>query len=613
MKIALHLIASGSEKPADLARCLNSIKDQVDGMYVLITTPLKDKKLREVAESLGAVVEYKPRSFFHKITKDEVKFIKSLGLTPHIKEGDKIFEFDKARNYSMKMVPKEYDWLFWMDTDDVLRGKQLREIAKDADRRGIESVFLNYIYQAEIEDGKIKAILIEHLRERLIKNTGIYEWVAPIHETLIEKKPTRKIDDKRCDVLHLSTKERMLTAIDRNIKALEYLVCFKQGKDPRPNYYLGKAYFDLWLEGHGDQYLDQAQVLFEKYLTGDHQSGWAEERSQCWEYLVEIYRAKGEIDNAIKCAHKAMIEDERFPSIYVNLALCYVQKKEWARAEWWIKQALKMPQPESTLVTTPKDLIARSLEVIYHASLNQSKLDEAFAAAVKLLEIYPDSQEMQERYEFLSKLKEQRDITKIFVQLSRYLEQTNQANKLKPLVLAAPDIIKDNPFYSELELKVNPPRVHNKNEITIYCGPAFSPWSPKSLEDTNNTFVGGSEEAVIYLSEELVKQGYKVTVYADPGDDEGEYNGVTYLPYYKFNTKDQFNIVVSWRRPDLVDQNLNAKKIYIWCHDILNQLDFTPERLSKITKVIVLSPWHRSNIPDIPDNKVLISSNGIRL
>ena len=613
MKIALHLIASGSEKPADLARCLNSIKDQVDGMYVLITTPLKDKKLREVAESLGAVVEYKPRSFFHKITKEEVKFIKSLGLTPHIKEGDKIFEFDKARNYSMKMVPKEYDWLFWMDTDDILRGKQLREIAKDADRRGIESVFLNYIYQAEIEDGKIKAILIEHLRERLIKNTGIYEWVAPIHETLIEKKPTRKIDDKRCDVLHLSTRDRMLTAIDRNIKALEYLVCFKKGKDPRPNYYLGKAYFDLWLEGRGDHYLGQAQVLFERYLNGDNQSGWAEERSQCWEYLVEIYRAKGEIDNAIKCAHHAMIEDERFPSIYVNLALCYVQKKEWARAEWWIKQALKMPQPESTLVTTPKDLIARSLEVIYHASLNQSKLDEAFAAAVKLLEIYPDRKEMKERYEFLSKLKEQRDITKIFVQLSRYLEQTNQANKLKPLVLAAPDIIKNNPFYSELELKVNPPRVHNKNEITIYCGPAFSPWSPKSLEDTNNTFVGGSEEAVIYLSEELVKQGYKVTVYADPGDDEGEYNGVTYLPYYKFNTKDQFNIVVSWRRPDLVDQNLNAKKIYIWCHDILNQLDFTPERLSKITKVIVLSPWHRSNIPDIPDNKVLISSNGIRL
>ena len=71
--------------------------------------------------------------------------------------------------------------------------------------------------------------------------------------------------------------------------------------------------------------------------------------------------------------------------------------------------------------------------------------------------------------------------------------------------------------------------------------------------------------------------------------------------------------MVSWRRPDLVDQNLNAKKIYIWCHDILNQLDFTPERLSKITKVIVLSPWHRSNIPDIPDNKVLISRNGIRL
>ena len=103
------MIASGSEKPADLERCLRSIKDQVDGMYVLITSSLKDKKLREVAESLGAVVEYKPRSFFHKITKEEVKFIKSLGIKPHISEGDKIFEFDKARNYSMSMVPYR-DW-----------------------------------------------------------------------------------------------------------------------------------------------------------------------------------------------------------------------------------------------------------------------------------------------------------------------------------------------------------------------------------------------------------------------------------------------------------------------------------------------------------------------
>lgn len=608
--IALHLITSGSEKISDLNRCLDSVEGQVDKTFILVTTKASKEFISELEKR--AVVEYSPRKFFHTITKKEVKFIKGLGLTPHIKEGDKIFEFDKARNTAMAMVPKDYGWLLWLDADDILRGNKLREIVREAEDTKLDSVFFNYIYQAEIKDGKIKSIAIEHLRERLIRNNGVYEWVAPIHETLIEKRPTRKKDDDRCDVLHLSSRERSLKAVDRNIKALEYLVVFKEGKDPRPIYYLGKAYYDLFLEGKGEHYIDEAKKLFELYLDGEHKSGWAEERSQCFEYLVEIYRSKGQLNNAIKCAHHAMIEDERFPSIYINLALCYIVKKEWSRALWWIKQALKMPQPQTTLVSTPKDLMSRSFEVIYHACLNLSKLDEAFAASVKLCEIYPESKEMKERYEFLSKLKEQRDVTRIFIQLSRYLEQTGQKDKLKPLLLSAPDIIKNNPFISELSLKVNPPKKWNDKSIVIYCGQSFGPWSPRIMNEGGG-FVGGSEEAVIYLSRELVKQGWEVTVYADPADDEGTHDGVTYLPYYKFNTKDKFNILVSWRRPDLVDQDLNTKKTYIWCHDIQSQLDYPPERLSKITKIIVLSNWHRQNLPDIPDDKIMLSGNGIEV
>ncbi len=611
--IALSMIVAGHEDSQDVLRCLNSVHGQVDNSYVLITSKMKNKNLKHDIEASGAVVEYKPNQFFHTITKKEVEFIKSLGLTPSIKEGDKIFEFDKARNYSMAMVPKEYEWMLWLDADDIFRGRNLKQVVKDAEERKADSIFINYIYQAEIEGGKIKNILIEHLRERIIRNTGIYKWIAPIHETLVEQKPTRKIEEKKCDVLHLSSHERMLGAIDRNIKTLEYSVADKEGKDPRPTYYLAKAHFDMWLEKRGDNHIKEAKILFETYLSGPNPSGWAEERSQCWEYLVEIYRASGEVNNAIKAAHNAMIEDERFPSIYINLALCYLAKQEYKRALWWVKQALRMDQPETTLVSTPKDLMGRSFEVIYHASLNLSKLDDAFAAAVKLKEIYPNRKDMDERYQFTAKLKEQRDITKTFMELASYLEQTGQATKLEPLLMSAPNIIKDNPFIVELEKKITPARTWGKDEICLYCGPAFTKWSPKMLENPGQSFVGGSEEAVIYLAKELVKQGWKVTVYADPANDEGEYDGVNYLPYFKFNTKDEFNIMISWRRPDLVDQDFKAKKTYIWCHDIINQLDYTPERLSKITKIIVLSPWHRSNMPDVPDNKVMLSGNGISL
>jgi len=192
------------------------------------------------------------------------------------------------------------------------------------------------------------------------------------------------------------------------------------------------------------------------------------------------------------------------------------------------------------------------------------------------------------------------------------LQASGETYKLKPLVMAMPNLIENNPIISDLSKMVLPPRIWGEKEICIYCGPGFSPWSPRHLED-GQRFVGGSEEAVIYLSQALTKQGWKVTVYADPGDDEGDWYGVMYLPYYKWNKRDQFNIMVAWRRPDFVDQGFKSKKTYVWFHDIINSMEITKERLDKITKLVVLSPWHRTNIPDIPDDKILISSNGINL
>ena len=67
----------------------------------------------------------------------------------------------------------------------------LNDIKKSTvDKPTVQVVGLDVI---TLKDGKVKAILIEHLRERLIKNTGVYEWVAPIHETLIEKSLPKRL------------------------------------------------------------------------------------------------------------------------------------------------------------------------------------------------------------------------------------------------------------------------------------------------------------------------------------------------------------------------------------------------------------------------------------
>jgi hypothetical protein len=235
------------------------------------------------------------------------------------------------------------------------------------------------------------------------------------------------------------------------------------------------------------------------------------------------------------------------------------------------------------------------------------------AAAEKLCVLHPDNQEFINRVNIARNIKNQSELTRIMVELAKYLEQSGESAKLKPLLESTPELIKDNPFMVDWMNKVYPPRVHADTEISIYVGPCFTTWSPKSLENPGQAFIGGSEEAVIYQAKELAKLGWKVTVYADPGADAGLHDGVEYLPYYRFNKRDDFHIVIAWRRPDFVDQNFKAKKTYIWCHDILNQQDFTEERLGKITKVMVLSPWHRKCIPNVPDEKIMLTSNGVEL
>lgn len=46
-------------------------------------------------------------------------------------------------------------------------------------------------------------------------------------------------------------------------------------------------------------------------------------------------------------------------------------------------------------------------------------------------------------------------------------------------------------------------------------------------------------------------------------------------------------------------------------HDVMDDADFTPERLANMTKVMLLSKYHKTVYPSIPDDKVFYTGNGI--
>lgn len=611
-KVALAMIVRGTgDEPANLRRALESVAQWVDGIYITLTGPKEQlKEAEKVCADFKARVSY--GQFLWEANQKTIDWLKNFfGYEPQMKLGDKIFLFDEARNFNFSQVPKEYEWIVWMDCDDVFRrGENLRKLTELGKKAQIDAFYMNYIYQAEVDENlNVKQVIIEHLRERLVRNAGIFKWIAPIHETLIEQRPSNKTDNNDCEVLHLATMEDRMKSLTRNLNNLELVIYKTEGKDPRHIYYLAKAYFDKRLP----EYNEKAIPLVMQYLYSEHKSGWPEERSQACEYLADIYRQKGEFNNAVKAGMNALIEWPENPSIFINLSLSYLAKQDWDRALFWVRVASSIPEKKTTLVRNPRDLQGMTYEVIYNACLNKGMIDEAWAAAVKLQELAPDLPDVKNIYNFISQLREQRDVTKIVVRLADYLKKTGEYHKVKPLLAATPQIAENTPFIIDLNQKNNPPKYWNDDEIAIYCGPGFTNWSPKRLSDPREAFVGGSEEAVIYMSQELAKLGWKITVYADPGQDEGEYDGVKWLPYYKFNRLDHFNIIIAWRQIGFTDLNVKTKKLYIWNHDIQNPLEWTKERTDKITKALFLSKWHRDNVPDLPGEKAMVTSNGITL
>ena len=624
------MIVKSDEEVDNLKRCLDSIAPYVDGIY-LTATQKPYEKLQKLANQYGANIDIRPGEFNYKITKKEVNWLKKyFGYEPKLKENETIFQFSKARNANLDFIPDDYDWFFWIDVDDILlSGHLLKNLADNAIGQNSEAVFLNYLYQVETEEGvfplpgyikpkmvagtRIKNTIIQHLRERMVRIKGDYrktwKWIGNIHETLIQQRETKKDENKEIEVLHISTGERMRNALERNTKVLEHDIYITQGKDPRPLYYLAKACFDL----HTPEAHERSKELILKYLSPEehknNMSGWKEERSQAWEYLAEIFRGQGQVNNSIKSLHNSLMEYPQFPSTYYNLAISHMMKEDFDTARFWAIMGSKIPTAKTTLVSNPRDLESRAYEVIYNAGIKTNRIDEAWAACQRLKDLYPNDSAIEQQWRFINETREIRDQLKNYAGLTTYLNKTGQQGKLRSLLAAAPAQLEDNPYLIKLRQDLFPPKDWTNKEISFYCGPQFTPWDATSLDGRGESFVGGSEEAIIYLTKELVKLGWKVVVYADPLK-EGVYDGVEYLSHYKFNPRDKFNILVFWRAIGWVDMNCRAEQTYIWCHDVLNPAEFTKERLDKVTKIIVLSKAQKDTLPDIPDNKFMISSNG---
>lgn len=560
-KVALSVIFKGDETGKQIDRMLRSVSPYVDGIFATATWE-KDGEASKVFEAYGAKVSFFP---WEK-------------------------DFAKARNFAKEQIPDDFEYMLWLDTDDELKGG---ERLKKYVINGLDAYFFEYNYQIDEKTGEV---LIKHPRERLVRKDA-YKWVGKLHETLIPQVKVKTTFVNDIVVNHYPTKEQIDENIKRNIEILEKTYDEEgEHKDPRTEYYLARCYFD------SGEYVKAEKLLYD-YL--EH-SGWDEERAMAWNYLAEMYLRSEKLDDAVDAYMEAIKERPEFPTWYIALGVVYGKKEDWDRAIFFTKMGLTMDQPKTAMVTTPRDDKVRALETIYFACLKTGRIDESVVAAEKLAMFFPGDDLLNERLSAVKELKTTKELGEAFLYL---IESYTDKERVAALINCAPERLIGTKLLEGLMQAYNPPKVWPDRSIAYFVGKGFERWDETSLDKG----IGGSETAVIHLAEEWAKKGYQVTVFGDPKSGEHTTNGVTWTHWWKWNMHDTFDTLVIWRNESVLNSPCKAKRVFLDLHDVPSATEYTTERLEKVDKIFVKSPYHRSLLPNVPDEKFVIIPNGIDL
>lgn len=586
MKIDLCMIVKDNSEVKMLSNCLDTIQPFVDRIYITATGKEVDK--------------------IEKLCKD-----RDLNYS-YFKWCD---DFSAARNFNFSRSVGA-DWIFWLDADDlVVGGEYLRKIAKVALEKDQKVVLFNYWYACSFNGEpsleNFVEVEIDHPRERLFR-PGLVKWVGRLHETPATEKGSKEnitmvkySQEFPIAVMHTASMEDAKNKMERNRIILEkQLEDEGKKRDPRTLLNLIKIYAELDTKEHWEKGLEYCKEYLEK-------SGWDEERGICREYQGQIYQQLDKNDKAILSFHEAIREFPHKPLFYLRLANAYYIAKNYRNAEKWLNIALQMDLSDQTSTPTNlKGMKVLTAELMFKLTWYVKKDVNLAVKAAKLLYEENPTEEAKANYEFLLDVYDLNTACKNLDDYCKYLIDIGEEALIPKIIFNSPQSVQSQPFAISLLKKTVKPRTWGKDEICYFAnfgGPHFFKWNGENIKKG----IGGSETAVIRLSEEWTKLGYKVTVFGDP-EKPCLVNGVTYLPWYYFNKDDKFNVLIQWRGNFLAGR-VKTRKFFVDLHDIFNPNEYTPALVKKIDKIFVKSKFHRNLAPNVPDDKFVINSNGVNI
>ena len=399
-----------------------------------------------------------------------------------------------------------------------------------------------------------------------------------MHENLICDEHFKKAD-VNAPIIHTATKQHAVESKDRNHKILEK--AYKATKDPRYIHYLGISYFVQ------EDYQKALDTLTEYISVG----GWDEEVYRSLLKMSDAAYMLGRYEDALQYALQALGLMPDYPTAMYALANLEMQKNNYKQALEWIKTAARKPMPKTSSIYDPT-MVDKGVMMgaVCEFELGNHREAADLLKQVKTMDVDPELQKEVEYEASIDRLQA------ILPALFKHYEDP------KVLWDGLKEDIKWDGRFRKYREQFNEPKKWAKKSVVFFCGKGYEEWGAHTLDKG----MGGSEEAIVYLSRELSKLGYDVTVYGEvpkPYKD-GE---VKWVPWQRCDVRDTFDTLVVWRYPQVAKQ-FKARRIIVDMHDLLPQQHVKP---MKDTVYMFKGQYHADQYPQITNYNVV--SNGVVL
>lgn len=480
------------------------------------------------------------------------------GCPVYIHHFEWIKDFSAARNYAFSKVPKEIDYIMWMDGDDVLSDKEAFKHWRDHTMHCAHQWMVNYNY-AYSGDKPVCTFI----RERIVKNNHGFEWKFFLHEGLIQTS-NRKTDTQfipSFTINHMRKEEDTKNHKSRNLGVFEHHIANGVELEPRMIYYYGKELFDAAKYLEAAKYLGKAATLPANSGLENH------DRLMANQFLSMALGMCGKWEESLSVALNSLQLAPDRSEYWICVADAMLKLGNFSACKLFYEGSKHCFGGTSggAVYTSPEASGVYPYLQLAKIYLSETNVDAAQIEVNHLLKINnPEAKELQHQIDMIRKL------SKI-------------------------------PKKEELQAV---------DDIVITCPPAclITDWDETVLE---NKGLGGSETAAVEIARLLKKKTNRpVKIFSKRKTADIMPSGVEYLPLDQLEDyfKNYFPYRhIAWRHAS----KLTEAPTFVWSHDLVTM---GSQYENNYDKLWCLTEFHKNFVMDlqgVSEHKIDLVENGI--